>query len=77
MRSAGHLGGMALAGINVLTSLCVCSKAAVAYSEIHVAMAPLAAAVSSGSFRSVWFAVARLIAVQPCCLQMSENVVQL
>lgn len=68
---------MTLAGINAPGSLCVCSKAAVAYSETHIVMAPLAIAASSVSFRRVWSAVAHLIAVQPCCLQMWENVVQL
>lgn len=68
---------MTLAGINAPGSLSVRSKAAVAYSEIHIAMALLAIAASSVSFRRVWSAVAHLIAVQPCCLQMWENVIQL
>lgn len=49
----GQLGGVTLAGINAPGSLCVCSKATVAYSEIHVAMASLAAAASSVSFLGV------------------------
>lgn len=51
--SAGQLEGMALAGINAPGNLCVCSRAAVAYFEIHVVMAPLAAAASSVSFLGV------------------------
>lgn len=77
VHSAGQLGGMTLAGINAPGSLSVRSKAAVAYSEIHIAMALLAIAAFSVSFRRVWSAVAHLIAVQPCCLQMWENVIQL
>lgn len=74
--SAGWFGGMTPAGVNA-PGLCVCSKLAIAYSEIHRAVAPLAAADSSGSFSSVWSAVALLIhltAFQPCCFQVWENV---
>ena len=53
VRSAGQLGGMALAGINAPDSLSVCSKAAVAYSEMHVAMASLAVAAFLVSFLGV------------------------
>lgn len=64
--SAGQLGGMALASMNAPASLC--SKAAVANSEIPVAMALLPAAASSVIFSGVWSAVAQLFVVQPCCL---------
>lgn len=66
--SAGQLRGMALAGRNAPGSSCVCSRAPAAYSEVHVAMAPLAAS-SSVSF----LGVCGLIAAQPCCLQTWES----
>lgn len=70
--SARQLRGMALAGRNAPGSSCVCSRAPAAYSETHVAMAPLAA---SSSVR--FLGVCGLIAVQPCSLQTWERVVQL
>lgn len=63
---------MALAGRNAPGSSCVCSRAPAACSEVHVAMAPLAAS-SSVTF----LGVCGLIAAQPCCWQMWERVVQL
>lgn len=66
--SAGQLRGMALAGRNAPGSSCVCSRAPAAYSEVHVAMAPLAAS-SSVSF----LGVCGLIAAQPCWLQTWES----
>lgn len=70
--SAGQLRGLALAGRNAPGSSCVCSRAPAACSEVHVAVAHLAASSSVSFLR-----ICSLIAVQRCCLQMWERVVQL
>lgn len=59
---------MALAGRNASGSSCVRSRAPAACSEVHVAMAPLAASPSV-----TFLGVCGLIAAQPFCLQVWES----